>query len=195
MLSRDTGTSLTRFGTCTACVRGILKNQVRTSDSASVIGFGSRVEVIVPPTEMAGNGRKQLETRLNGVQPETAGGTCFFDAVAKSLQLLSATRCSSKWLVCLTDGDDLGSRPENSQGQVVTKMLAEKGLGDLNVIMITVGQLKDQNVQLINSWVSQVSATGGVGRHLSERNAAAIASAFEVVAEFLDAEVGGATEC
>lgn len=62
------------------------------------------------------------------------------------------------------------------------------------MIMITVGQLKAQNTQVIDSWVHQVAQTGGVGRHISEKDAAAIAQAFEVVAECLDAEFGGAME-
>ena len=62
------------------------------------------------------------------------------------------------------------------------------------MMMITVGQLRDQNVRVIEHWVDRVGQAGGIGQHLSPA-AAKIDSAFSVVAEFLAAEVGGANEC
>lgn len=100
-----------------------------------------------------------------------------------------------KWLVCLTDGDDLGSRRENSRGEIVTQMLNSGATATLNMVMITVGALRAQNLKIIDSWVDKVSSVGGLGKHVSEKDAGAIAKAFEVVAECLAAEVGGATEC
>eukprot|EP00420_Gonyaulax_spinifera_P007809 CAMPEP_0197935262 /NCGR_PEP_ID=MMETSP1439-20131203/113029_1 /TAXON_ID=66791 /ORGANISM="Gonyaulax spinifera, Strain CCMP409" /LENGTH=76 /DNA_ID=CAMNT_0043558193 /DNA_START=9 /DNA_END=237 /DNA_ORIENTATION=+ len=60
------------------------------------------------------------------------------------------------------------------------------------MVMITVGRLKETNLRVIDGWVEQVSAAGGFAKHLSERNAAAITGAFEVVAECLASDVGGA---
>uniref|UniRef100_A0A7S2G0E3 VWFA domain-containing protein n=1 Tax=Alexandrium andersonii TaxID=327968 RepID=A0A7S2G0E3_9DINO len=100
-----------------------------------------------------------------------------------------------KWLVCLTDGDDLGSRRENARGEIVNQMLHAGIPSNLNMVMITVGSLRAGNVKVIDSWVEKVSSTGGLGRHVSEKDAAAIAKAFDVVAECLATEVGGATEC
>lgn len=66
---------------------------------------------------------------------------------------------------------------------------------NLNVVMITVGRLKERNIEVIDGWVERVASAGGFAQHLSESNASAITSAFSVVAECLAAEVGGATEC
>jgi len=65
----------------------------------------------------------------------------------------------------------------------------------LNMAMITVGHLQEQNVRIIQSWTERVAASGGLGKHLPEKDAGQIAEAFNVVAECLAAEVGGATEC
>jgi hypothetical protein len=199
MLSQDTGTNLSRFGTCVACVRRILHEQVRDKDLVGVVGFGNRVEIVVSPTPKE-HGGSRLDARIAGLQAQTLGGTCFFDAVAQCLQLLNqpglAPANAPKWLVCLTDGDDLGSRRENSNGELVTQMLDSEGITQhLNMVMITVGKLKEKNLRVIDSWVDRVDSAGGMARHLSEQNAAAISLAFNVVAECLSAEVGGATEC
>jgi len=198
MLSQDTGTALSRFATCVACVQRILLDQVQDQDLVGVVGFGASVENVVLPTPK-GIGRDKINARISGLQAQTLGGTCFFDAVAQCLQLLSqpglAPPEAPRWLVCLTDGDDLGSRRENARGEQVNKMLDAGTPANLNMVMITVGRLKECNLQVIDRWVEQVVAAGGFGRHLSERNAAAITGAFEVVAECLSLDVGGATEC
>lgn len=198
MQSRDTRTPLSRFETCVACLQRILREQVRDCDLVGVVVFGSHVQTVVPPT-LKGQGRAMLEARIAGLRPQLAGGTCFFDAVTQCLQLLSQPLLTPAealpWLVCLTDGDDLGSRPQNARGELVTKMLQAGVPAHLNMVMITVGALNATNVQIIDSWVERVHAAGGLGRHLPERDAATIAKAFEVVAECLAVEVGGATEC
>jgi len=199
MLSQDTGTHLSRFGTCVACVRRILHEQVRDKDLVGVVGFGNRVEIVVSPTPKQ-HGGARLDAQIAALQAQTLGGTCFFDAVAQCLQLLGqpglAPANAQKWLVCLTDGDDLGSQRDNSNGELVTRMLDSEGIvDDLNMVMITVGKLKEKNLRVIDHWVERVGAGGGMARHLSEQNAGAISLAFNVVAEYLAAEVGGATEC
>jgi len=198
MLSQDTGTSLSRFETCVACVRRILWDQVRDCDLVGVVGFGGRVHIVAMPA-LKGHAGQKLDSLLASMQAETLGGTCFFDAVAQSLQILGQSRVASaeasRWLVCLTDGDDLGSDKANAEGQIVTRMLQDGVVSNLNMVMITVGKLKEKNTRSIDSWVAEVGAAGGIGRHLSEKNAAAISVAFDVVAECLAAEVGGATEC
>lgn len=198
MRSQDTGTQLTRFDTCVACIRQIMRDQVRDRDLVGVVGFGNRVEAVVLPTPK-GIGGAKLDMRIAALQVQTHGGTCFFDAVLQCLQLLGqpglATNDSPRWLVCLTDGDDLGSRRDNASGELVTKMLDDGALQCLNMMMITVGKLKEKNMHVIDAWVERVRAAGGLGRHLSEKNASAISSAFSVVAECLATEVGGATEC
>jgi len=199
MLSQDTGTALSRFATCVACVQRIMADQVLDHDLVGVVGFGASVETVVLPTPL-GPGRERIHARVSGLQAQTLGGTCFFDAVAQCLQLLGqpglALPSSPRWLVCLTDGDDLGSRRENARGELVSRALeGGGGPANLNMVMITVGRLKEANLRVVDGWVERVVAAGGYGRHLSERNAAAIAGAFEVVAEVLSSDVGGSTEC
>lgn len=198
MLSRDTRTPLSRFETCVKCVQRILQDQVRDFDHVGVVCFGPKVEVVVPLTQKASGGRA-LASKIQTLRPQTAGGTAFFDAVAQCLQMLNQPGVlpseALKWLVCLTDGDDLGSRRENTRGEMVNQMLNAGIPSNLNMVMITVGSLRAGNVQIIDSWVEKVASTGGLGRHVSEKDAAAIAKAFEVVAECLATEVGGATEC
>uniref|UniRef100_A0A7S2MPH4 VWFA domain-containing protein n=1 Tax=Zooxanthella nutricula TaxID=1333877 RepID=A0A7S2MPH4_9DINO len=198
MLSQDTGTNLTRFGTCVACVRRILRDQVRDQDLVGVVGFGAQVETVVPPT-VKGTGAAQVDARIAGLKAQMLGGTCFFDAVSTCLQQLGqaglAPAHAPRWLVCLTDGDDLGSRRENMSGELVTRALETSPPANLNMVMITVGKLKERNVRVVDGWVARVASRGGFAQHLSERNATAITSAFGVVAECLGAEVGGANEC
>eukprot|EP00931_Biecheleriopsis_adriatica_P045170 TRINITY_DN25892_c0_g1_i2.p1 TRINITY_DN25892_c0_g1~~TRINITY_DN25892_c0_g1_i2.p1 ORF type:complete len:1704 (-),score=338.00 TRINITY_DN25892_c0_g1_i2:137-5248(-) len=199
MRSRDTGTPLSRFETCMERMRRILREQIRDRDVVSLVVFGPTVQVILPLMQK-GQAGAMLESRLGGLRPQAAGGTCFFDAVALCLQMLSqpgppAPPEAKRWLVCLTDGDDLGSRPQNAQGQMVTSILATSPPANLSMVMITVGALKSINAQIIESWVERVRARSGMGRLLLEKDAASIAKAFDVVAEYLAAEVGGATEC
>jgi len=192
MLSQDAGNGMTRFGTAVNCVQRLLRDQVRDTDNVSVVGFGSRVETVFKPTPK-GDGR-QLSQAIAKLRPDMAGGTCFFDAVANSLQMLENQPQSSRWLVCLTDGDDLGSRKENMAGQIVTQMVSSGQVKNLNMVMITIGRLKERQVQVISSWVSTVSRFGGVGKHVAEKDASLITKAFEVVAEVMAAEVGGNIE-
>jgi len=199
MKSNDTRTSLNRFQTCVQCVLRILQDQVRDSDLVGVVCFGPNVQTIIRPTPR-GQGGRLLQQQIAGLQPASAGGTCFYDAVLECLQMLGKPGLvppeALRWLVCLTDGDDLGSSRPNSRGELVTKMLASGAApAGLNMVMITVGALKAENVQVIKSWVDLVTAKGGQGAHLGDKDATGIAKAFEVVAEFLAAEVGGATEC
>jgi len=198
MLSQDTGTHLSRFATCVACIQRILADQVQNHDLVGVVGFGASVETVVLPTPK-GLGTNQINQRVAQLQAQTLGGTCFFDAVKECLQLLGqpglAPPEAPRWLICLTDGDDLGSRKENAHGEQVSQQLERGAVPSLNMVMITVGRLKEHNLKVIDGWVEQVSSAGGFARHLSERNAAAITGAFEVVAECLASDVGGATEC
>jgi len=99
-----------------------------------------------------------------------------------------------RWLVCLTDGDDVGSKRGNMRGEEVTKVLDSGTIQNLNMVVITVGRFKDENVRVIDTWVGKVESSGGMARHVSEKDAAKIEMAFEVVAEFLAADVGGAQE-
>jgi len=201
MMSRDTGTRLTRFETCVTCVQKILHEQLGNRDHVGIVGFGPNVQVVAPPTQKA-QGGTMLSSRLTQLRPQTAGGTRFFDAVEHCLQLLkqsgagqAETAQSEKWLVCLTDGDDAGSQQRNSQGELVTQSLASSMPTDMNLLVITVGAMKASNIQIISGWTERVNAAGGLGRLLAEKDAATIARAFEVVAELLCAEVGGAVEC
>lgn len=198
MMSQDCGTRLSRFETCVACILRILREKVRDCDYVGVVGFGPNVQLVLPPT-LKGQGRGVVEDQIASLRPQRNGGTCFFDAVTHCLQLLiqpgSAPSDASQWLVCLTDGDDLGSRPQNARGELATQMIAAGVAKNLNMLMVTVGALKQANVQVIQGWVQSVCTAGGVGQLLSERDAATIARAFDVVAEHLGAEVGGAVEC
>lgn len=198
MMSRDTKTPQSRFEICVGRVRRLLKDQVRDSDLVGVVGFGPNVQTVVPLTTK-GQGGVGLESRIASLRPQAAGGTCFFDAVATCLQLLgqpnSAAPNAQRWLICLTDGDDLGSRANNARGELVTQMLGNCPPAHLNTVFITVGALQAINMQIIDSWVDRVHKGGGFGRLLAEKDAASISKAFDVVAECLAAEVGGATEC
>merc|ERR1719359_697810 len=108
-----------------------------------------------------------LMARLAGLRPQQAGGTRFFDATEHCLQLLrqpgSAPAGAEKWLVSLTDGDDVGSQVRNSHGELVTQMLTSSMPSDLNMLVITVGAMKASNVQIIASWTERVAAAGGLG--------------------------------
>lgn len=199
MMSRDTKTPLTRFETCVSRMRRILNEQIRDCDWVGIVVFGPSVQVVVPLT-LKGQAGNLFETRLATLRPQIAGGTCFYDAVAQCLQLigqpgLQIPNAAKRWLLCLTDGDDLGSRPQNAQGQWVSHMLEASPPANFSLVVITVGVLKRINASIIDSWVQKVCARNGVGKHLSEKDAATIARAFDVVAECLAAEVGGATEC
>lgn len=199
MKSNDTRTQYNRFQTCVQCILRILRDQVRDTDLVGVVCFGPTVQTIIPPTPK-GVGGRMLQTRIASLQPATAGGTCFYDAVLECLKMLGQPNLvppeALRWLVCLTDGDDLGSSRPNQRGQLVSHMLGSGNApAGLNMVMITVGALKSENVQVIQSWVKQVTSQGCQGVHLGDKDATGIAKAFEVVAEFLAAEVGGATEC
>lgn len=197
MLSNDTGTKLTRFGMCAESVKGILRDQVGPEDIVSIVGFGASVETPIPPVPK-GDGRN-VEARLAQMRPQMQGGTCFYDALAMSLQVLAKPGIvapdSPKWLICLTDGDDLGSRHGNSRGEMTTSMFSQNIVPKLNLAMITVTPLKPENARVISGWIDMVNGGGGMGRLMAESSAVNIASAFEVVAEALAADVGGATEC
>jgi Mg-chelatase subunit ChlD len=198
MMSQDTGKrGETRFGACVDRVQRILREQVREHDIVSILGFGAKLDTSVQPTRR-GNDLHRLEGLISNLTPHTAGGTCFFDAVAHSLQMMTsgehAPPESPRWLICLTDGDDIGSRRENENGEIVARMLDSEN-DKLNMIMITVGKLKSKNLRIIDSWSDQVARNGGHGQHLSEKDAVSIGKAFEVVAEALAADVGGAIEC
>jgi len=196
MMSKDTGTPMSRFELCLARVQRIMREQVSDCDLVGVVVFGPDVQIVFPPTAK-GHGGKVLEMRIAGLRPQTTGGTRFFDAVAQCLQLLmqSPPVEAKRWLICLTDGDDLGSHPQNARGEVVGRMLSSGALRHLNMVVITVGILKAINTQIVNSWAERVHAAGGVGKHLPERDAAAMDKAFDVVAECLAVEVDGAMEC
>jgi hypothetical protein len=198
MMSKDTGTQLSRFETCIDCVLRMLRDQVRDCDYVGVVGFGPTVQMVVAPT-LKGQGGKLLVSQIASLRPQMAGGTCFFDAVAHCLRLLTqlshVPADAQRFLVCLTDGDDLGSHPQNARGEMVTQLLANCASKYLNLLAVTVGPLKPVNVQVLRSWVQRVVTAGGVGRLFSERDAATIAKAFEIVAEYLVVEVGGTVEC
>lgn len=197
MMSRDTRTPMTRFELCVKSVRQLLQNQVRDSDLVGVVCFGPQVKVVVPPTPKGAN-IQGLEAKVAGLRPQTAGGTCFYDSVTQCLQLLGRAQVdpqASRWLICLTDGDDLGSQRENASGQLVSAALQAGGPPNLNMIMITVGPMRPANLHIIGSWVERVKKTGGHGQLIAQKDAAQISMAFQVVAECLAGEAGGATEC
>jgi len=195
MMSRDTKTPYTRFEICVKSIRQILQNQVRDIDRVGVMTFGSTVTEIFPPMQK-GPHRQQIEASVAGLRLDNRGGTCFYDAVVKCLRLLGQTDASGgRWLICLTDGDDLGSTRSNDRGQQVTSTLQAGGFTNLNMVMITVGALQAQNLQIIGSWVERVKAIGGTGQLLAEKDAGRIEMAFQVVAQILAAELGGAMEC
>jgi len=141
-----------------------------------------------------------LMQKIQALKPQMQGGTCFFDAVAQCLQMMQRPvglpPDAARWLVCLTDGDDLGSRTDNQQGQLVTRMLNMGSMiAQLNMMMITVGLLKANNLKIIDSWCQKVSQAGGLGKLVAEKDAKEISKAFEVVYECLASEVGGSNEC
>jgi Mg-chelatase subunit ChlD len=201
MMSKDTGAMplRSRFETCVSCITKILLERIRDCDSVGIVGFGPNVQVVAPPTRKAQGGGNVIMNRLAALRPQMAGGTRFYDAVESCLNLFQQPSYNiagtQKWLVCLTDGDDAGSARANCHGEMVSKILATSMPSDLNLLVITVGAMKAENIQIINSWAERVSGAGGLGRLLAERDAATIARAFDVVAECLTAEVGGAIEC
>jgi len=168
MMSRDTRTPLTRFETCVACIQRILQDQVRDCDSVGVVCFGPKVETIAPPTPKSVGGR-QISSKISSLRPSSQGGTAFFDAVLDCLNMLDKGGAgqppdAQKWLICLTDGDDLGSQRTNARGELVDKKLAASVSERLNMMMITVGALRAGNVLTINQWVERVAKAGGTGQ-------------------------------
>merc|ERR1719410_586899 len=160
--------------------------------------FGNSMETVLHPT-LKSKCWMVLQNKLTRMKPEMTGGTRFFDSVAQSLQELDqlglASPDQSRWLVCLTDGDDIGSSFGNRSGERVTEILKSKMPKNLNMVMITVGQLQERNLQVMEGWVSMITRSGGVGQLLAEKSAVDIRKAFDVVAEVLAVDVGGATEC
>jgi len=184
----------------------ILENQVNAKDLVGIVGFGPKVETVLEPIQKGRAGGK-IAGNINQILPARSGGTAFFDAVAHCLQTLSQSRHwitsgqsnmkdTARWLVCLTDGDDIGSRPGNTSGEVVTQMLRSGSNVNLNIMMITVGKLKEKNVKVIDQWMAMLNDTGGMGKHISPKEASEIGQAFDVVADVLASyDVGGAIEC
>merc|ERR1712139_572025 len=86
MMSRDTGTPLSRFETCLSCVQTIMREQVRDCDLVGCVVFGPDVRIVFPPT-LKGQAGRMLEARITCLRPQMAGGPRFFDAVAQCLQL------------------------------------------------------------------------------------------------------------
>lgn len=89
------------------------------------------------------------------MQAQRLGGTCFFDAVLECLQQLGQASSAAppdapRWLVCLTDGDDLGSRRDNTHGELVTRALEAK---------VAVGILRG-----VSSWGAEGGQVGGIRR-------------------------------
>lgn len=200
MMSRDTGTKppVTRFEICLRCMRQIIRDQVLDHDMVAMLGFGNEVKTVVHPTIKAGQHIK-IDEQIACLAPSKAGGTAFFDAVLEGLKLMNdptvALAKGPRWMVCLTDGDDVGSKRDNAQGELVTKMLDSGAVPNLNMVIITVGVMAEKNVKVIKTWVNSLVASGGIGQHVSEKDASQIETAFNVVAEVLAADVGGAVEC
>jgi len=199
MMSNDTGNGKSRWTTCLDCVKRIMKDQVKDQDYLGVVGFGPTVETVIPVQKKPA-ASKVLQTKLPALQPKMAGGTAFYDAISDSLGQLSmkgtAPASVPKWLICLTDGDDIGSKRENMNGELVARLLQAGIPPNLNMVMITVGKLKDKNTKIIDSWIDSVASRGGFAQHMRDTNAAQITESFEAVAEVLvAADVGGATEC
>jgi len=198
MMSKDTGTRplRSRFEICVDCITKIIMDRIRDVDSIGIVGFGPNVQVAAPLTRKAEGGAETM-AKLQALRPQMAGGTKFYDAIEHCVNLLNQPDAGgdSRWLVCLTDGDDAGSSLQNRQGEVVSKLLATKMPRDFNLLVITVGEMKAANIQIITSWTQRVTSSGGLGRLLCEKDAGTIGRAFDEVAEFLTAEVGGAIEC
>jgi len=117
MMSNDTGTKFTRFGLCIDRLQQILREQVRDLDFVGVVGFGANCQTVIAPTSKSSNIR-EIETQIGNLKASTSGGTCFFDAVAHCLEMMKSPKHvpseAPRWLVCLTDGDDIGSRYRNA---------------------------------------------------------------------------------
>jgi len=196
MMSNDTGNGKSRWTTCLDCVKRIIKDQVSDTDYLGVIGFGPTVETVIPVSKKT-TAAKQLQQKLSTLQPKMAGGTAFFDAISDGLGQLTmkgtAPASVPKWLICLTDGDDIGSKRENVNGELVARLLKAGVPPSLNMVMITVGSLKEKNVKIIDSWIEMVGTRGGFAQHMRDTNAAQITESFEEV--LVAADVGGATEC
>merc|ERR1719210_1966367 len=125
--------------------------------------FGRTIEMVLRPTVKSKCWR-MLQSRLTTMQPEMVGGTRFFDSVAQCLQELDqpglVSPDQSRWLVCLTDGDDIGSNAGNKSGEQVTEILKTKMPKNLNMVMITVGEMKEKNMQVMEGWVSMITRSG-----------------------------------
>jgi len=189
--------TLTRFEACKQCIIRILRENVAATDLVSVVCFGHGVQGVIPATPK-GDGR-QLEAAIQTCQIDTMAGTVLFEAVSQCVQTLCfsqgvAPDHFSRWLVCLTDGDDVGSSKDN---QFVTNQLTQCA-GRLNMITITVeskyAKLKPQTVQAVNSWAALISKAGCVGKYVPAEDASKIMESFNVVAQVLERETRGSIE-
>jgi len=170
-----------RLRICKNSIRNILENYVSDDDHVGFIAFASHTIVIFEMIPKKGKLQFILE-RIE--QLEVFGQTNFYDAMLEAVQKLSAVVGTNKWIIALTDGEDTGSKVD-PLGAQATKIIQEQRL---NVACITVGQLPDKFMNIIENYISSAKS----GMHVGASNTKKIADAFQKIANLID---GGLNEC
>ena len=184
-----------------AAVQGaldIFENQVNPQDQVAIILFQSISELILPPTQKAGN-----ETRISQIIREIRASpyqTSFYDAVGDSFAMLNeAIGNEQKWIIALTDGLDNTSQKFSIYDRKYTGFLnflnqdKRVGLGEFiednllnfNLIVIGIGdELRSIEDQLVKLTTEQTQ-----GQYIPVHNLRyvekAISDAFREVADLL----------
>ncbi|KAJ3292099.1 hypothetical protein HDU79_001735 [Rhizoclosmatium sp. JEL0117] len=179
----DTSGSMTGtyIRTCRASIKEIIKKNCTDADTISLLKFDHRFQQVF--SEMSKSDPNQLIQmfHLIDTNTEAEGGTAFYDAIAFALRDIAMAPKSQgdKWIVALTDGDDV------SPNKVASKQAMEKIFGkhkDIGLIVITVGALRTE------AEIKRMVALAGDKRGMlirSEANSGGIKDAFGKAAKIM----------
>jgi VWFA-related protein len=165
----DVSSSITaRFNFEKEAIRKFLHSVLRPFDSALLIAFNQRVQLMDP----ASNNWKQLAKDLKKVK--AGGETAVYDAVGSAAQMLGAMKAgpSRKVIILLTDGEDNSSQISRDDA-VKQALLAEANIYSIGTSW---GALSDQEKAGAANLKQLADATGG--QYLVSSDAEGVARAF-----------------
>lgn len=174
----------TRLATCKTAIHNILDNYIDDKDTVGFLAFAHYSKDIFPlQLKVQHNVRtvQQLHRHVDSV--ETFGRTAFYDAVKQGLGQLGPAVDPGipKWLVALTDGADTDS--SSSSASAAEGLI--RATPNMNVAVITVGDLPHQTIGVVNRWVQAAQSAGCTGVHVPASDADKIREAFESIAEMM----------
>ena len=136
---------------CQNSINMILREHMDGSDCASLLKFDKHYKWVF----INQNVSKNLDNLIHQVntQTMTGHGTSFYAAVLEACQQVvnGSSSNKSQWIVALTDGVDFSSESEYGVNDYQVRKYVKKY--NLNVIVITVGDLHDQTISTIESIV------------------------------------------